>query len=106
MDSFNLAKGKIHEYFNSLNIGFEIIIIDELTIVEENFYVFFYNSKEYIINGNESFALAGNNGIIVDKSNFDLYNTPSSYPIEYSINLFKNNKDFLKKINTDPLSEG
>lgn len=92
------AKQKIYNYFESLCLDYEIMILDEQTIENHDLYVFFYDSKEYLVGGDDSYALAGNSGIIVDKKNLDLYSTFSSHPIEYYIDMFRSNKSGLQKM--------
>ncbi|MEE9363955.1 MAG: YrhB domain-containing protein [Cellulophaga sp.] len=92
------SKSKVLDFLNLIYADFEIMIVDDKTIEEEGFLVFFYNSKEYLINNNTSYALAGNGGIIVDKVDGNMYMSGTSEPIEYYINIFVNDKKNLERI--------
>jgi hypothetical protein len=96
-NSLTPAKQKVKEYLDSIYLDFEVVITNSYLEGEE-YYVFFYNSKEYIENNDDSYALMGNSGIIVDKTNTCLYYTSTSYPIDYFIKIFLRNKDELDKI--------
>ena len=98
MDLKEQSKQKIYDYFKSLCLDYSIIILDNYTIEMDDLYVFYYDSKEYIVDGNPSYALAGNSGIIVDKTNLELYTTSNTIPIEDYIRLFKTDKSKLQKM--------
>ena len=97
LSKFEIAKNKVKKYLDSIYLDFEIMITDSYLEGEE-YYVFFYNSKEYIENKNESYALVGNSGIIFDKKTTKLYETSSSYPIDYFLEKFLKNKTELDEV--------
>ena len=92
------SESKVLNFLNMIYADFEIMIIDDNTIENDKFLVFFYNTKEYLLNNNISYALAGNGGIIVDRTNGDMYMSGTSEPIDHYIEQFLNNKNGLQKI--------
>ena len=67
------SKSKVIAFLNHVYIDFETMIVDKYTIENDMFFVFFYNSKEYHLNHNDSYALAGNGGIFVDRIDGTIY---------------------------------
>ncbi len=83
---------------NGETIKYELIVMDDNTIERDELFVFFYNSKEYLLNNNASYALVGNGGIIVDRCDGNMYMSGTSEPIEYYINKFISDKNSLERI--------
>ncbi len=67
----------------------EFILLENETILEDEFYVFFYDSKEFIDTGDSKYILAGNSPIIISKKDGEVFETGTAYPIEYYIENFK-----------------
>lgn len=51
-------------------------------------WIFPYNSKQFIETGNIMFSLAGNGPLLVDKLTGKVWQTGSSHPIEYFVDLY------------------
>jgi hypothetical protein len=76
MISKNEAKVMAERFLNTQPTEDYTLILNEEATLEESFgWFFFYNSKEYLVDANSSFALAGNSPIIVDKDSGKLYRT-------------------------------
>ncbi len=58
-----------------------LMILDEHTQAHEFGWVFFYNSRETIIDGDFSHALAGNAPLIVDKFDGKLYVSGTAHSV-------------------------
>ena len=98
MTSIIEAKNKVLDFLNLMYTDLEVLIMDDKTIENNSLFVFFYNSKEYLLNKDSSYALAGNGGIIVDKIDGALFITGTSNPIEYYIEEFNTNKESLERV--------
>lgn len=83
---------------NNDSIPFDVMIIDDDTIEKNDLFVFFYDSKEYLLNKNDSYALAGNAGIIFDKKTGEIFMANTTKPISYFINDYPKNKMDLVKL--------
>lgn len=74
------------------DIGMDLKIIEDAIIEKEYYWVFFYNSKLYLDNGNLSYALAGNSPFIVDKIQGKIYETGTAYDIKFYMEEFEKNE--------------
>ncbi|CCE11253.1 hypothetical protein BRAS3843_660061 [Bradyrhizobium sp. STM 3843] len=63
--------------------GGEARIVREATIAKPYGWVFFYQSKEFLDDGNPSAQLAGNAPIIVNRTTCELRLTGTAKPLEY-----------------------
>jgi Immunity protein 35 len=52
-------------------------------------WLFAYNTKEYLETGEIGSALAGNSPIIVDRTDGQLYETGSTYPVQYYLDQYQ-----------------
>lgn len=93
-----VAKNKVLSFLNTVYSDLEMLIIDGKTIENSILFVFFYNSKKYLLDKEESYALAGNGGIIVDKKDGFMFSTGTLKSIECYINEYKNNRDSFERI--------
>lgn len=89
--SINDAKEEVFKYIKEAfpEIFSEVQILDELTIIEEEFYVFFYNSKRYIKERDPRFMLCGNSPLIVSRKTANVFETGTDQPIEYYLKKFR-----------------
>jgi Immunity protein 35 len=60
----------------------EIVIVDQSTMQNSEYWAFCYDSKEYLETGNISHALAGNSPIFVRKSDGDAFFGRTDIPLE------------------------
>lgn len=58
-------------------------VLESRTIEEENLWVFFYNSKEFIETGDLSFSLAGNAPLVILKHSGEILETGTARPLEF-----------------------
>lgn len=76
---------------NNVNPNIQLVIDERYTETHEFGWVFFFNSKEFILTGDWQHALAGNSPIIVDKSISELIHTGTEKAVEYYVaNYIKN----------------
>ena len=66
-----------------------LMILDEHTEEHEFGWVYSYNTREYIVDGDFSYALAGNAPLIVDRSDGQLYATGTAYPLEHYLEEYR-----------------
>ena len=91
-EAYRIANDKIinmHRLYD-----FEVRIIDEATLEYDFGWVFFYNSKDYLENGNFSSCLAGNAPIIVDRYNGSVHITGTARQISFYVD------EYVKKRST------
>ncbi len=62
--------------------GTALMLDDRETRTESWCWVFFYNSRAYIEDGNEIEALAGNGPIVVEKATGRMHALTAAYPVE------------------------
>lgn len=60
-----------------------ILLLTDMTIEKEKYYVFFYNSKKYVETEDMAYALAGNAPVILNKETGMIVATGTAYPVEY-----------------------
>ena len=63
--------------------------MEDQTLETEFGWVFFYNTREYVEDGDEMAIAVGNAPIIVDKTSGKLEVTGTAYPIEYYIEMYR-----------------
>jgi Immunity protein 35 len=73
-------------------IGADMVVIENATIEKNLYWVFFYNSKAYLEEGNLSSALAGNSPLIVDKIDGSIHQTGTAHSIEFYLEEFERTK--------------
>jgi len=66
-----------------------IIIVDEHTIEDERYFIFFYDSKKYIETDDYSSALLGNIPILIDRITSEMYYTGATEEMGYYISQFE-----------------
>lgn len=69
-----------------------LMILDEQTREYEFGWVYFYNTREYVVDGDFNHALAGNAPFIVDRSDGRLYVTGTAYPLERYLDEYRQGK--------------
>lgn len=84
MNAFGSALPGYHEHPK-----YRLIILNDQTQEHDFGWVFFYNTREYIEDGDFSAALAGNAPLIVDKSSGQLYETGTAHSIEHYISAYR-----------------
>ena len=62
-------------------MGCEAVIIDSATLERSFGWVFFYQSKQYVL-GDHSWALAGNAPLIVNRHTGQIVATGTAHPVE------------------------
>ena len=67
----------------------ELMLNEEATLERDFGWLFFYNTRSFIENGQFSDCLAGNAPIIVDRSDGKVHVTGTAYPIEHYIEEFE-----------------
>jgi hypothetical protein len=78
-------------------IGTDLQIIEDATIEKDLYWVFFYNSKSYLEEGDLSDRLAGNSPLIIDKIHGNIYETGTAKSVEFYMEEFEQTKlPFLK----------
>jgi len=70
-------------------IGLELLLLEDLTQEEEFGWVFFYDSKAYVEDGESSLALAGNAPFIIDRRTGALHETGTALPTERYLSSFR-----------------
>jgi|SRR5215475_3946729 len=68
--------------------GFELVLLDEVTMEKPFGWVFFYDSKRHVETGDFRDAIAGNAPIVVTKADGQLYVTGTAFPIEHYLKEF------------------
>ncbi|MDT3403401.1 YrhB domain-containing protein [Mucilaginibacter terrae] len=71
-------------------INDSIVILDSDTIEADDYYVFFYQSNEFLQTNNFSSMLAGNAPVIVNKVTGERFVTGTAYPVEHYISIYEN----------------
>jgi hypothetical protein len=66
-----------------------LMILDEYTQEHEFGWVFFYNTREYVVDGDFAHALGGNAPLIADKSDGKLYVTGTAHDIDYYLEEYR-----------------
>jgi hypothetical protein len=66
-------------------MGCEAVVIESATLERPFGWVFFYQSKEYLLTGNHSWMLAGNAPLIVDRHTEQIMETGTAEPVEVYI---------------------
>lgn len=66
-----------------------LMILDEFTQEHDFGWVFFYNTREYAVNGDFGHALAGNAPLIADKADGKLYVTGTAHDIDYYLEEYR-----------------
>jgi len=92
------AREKVLNYLNIFDTDYKIMILENSSLENEQCCLFYYNTEEFIIKGDSSYALAGNNPILVNYKNGLMYYIDSSVKIDLE-ELIKN-VDSLKPIDT------
>lgn len=83
----SIANTSLHNMSSSAKL--EIVLLENETIEKECYWIFFYNSKEYIETGNFSYCLAGNSPLIIDKFFGGVHQTGTAYPLEVYTSKFE-----------------
>jgi hypothetical protein len=78
-----------------INEDTSLIILKDITIEEETYFIFFYDNQKFIETGDLSYRIAGNAPIIVNKLTGEKFITGTALPLEYYIDKYK--KNMLKK---------
>lgn len=69
--------------------GCEVVIIDSATLERSFGWVFFYQSKEYLLTGESSWQLAGNAPLIVNRHTGEVIATGTAAPTEEYISHYE-----------------
>jgi hypothetical protein len=85
IDALNIVNQKI-ECIQSENI--QLALTDNF-IEKDDYWVFFYDSKDFLETGDYKYVLAGNAPLIVDKFEGKVYETGTAYNIEYYMKIFE-----------------
>ena len=80
-------EGKIE--LSSKRLKIELMLIESATMEKTYGWIFFYNSRQYIEEGNMSLALAGNTPLIVERRSGKLTVTGTARSIEYYSDLYE-----------------
>ena len=80
-------EGKIE--LSSKRSKIELMLIESATLEKTYGWIFFYNSRQYIEEGNMSLALAGNTPLIVERRSGKLTVTGTARSIEYYSDLYE-----------------
>ena len=67
----------------------ELILIESSTLEKPFGWIFFYNSRQFVEEGNLSYALAGNAPVIVDRLTGKLTETGTARSVEYYAELYE-----------------
>lgn len=107
--TLDMAKKSAEHYLFNMgkNIGLDLMLANNYTKDNGDFYVFIYNTKEFIETGNISSALTGNSPLFIDKNSGKIYESGTAYPLEHYIKKFeKGNMELFNEINfNDPMSK-
>ena len=63
--------------------GYELVMLEDMTMERSFGWVFFYQSRRYLQSGNFSDLLAGNAPIVVAKTDGRIHVTGTARPLEY-----------------------
>ena len=85
-----LALNHLHEIEKKSNV--ELALLEAETIAFKYGWVFFYQSKEFVLTGNMDFLVGGNAPIIVDKYNKAVYLTGTGNDISYYIQKYSDER--------------
>lgn len=72
--------------------GVTPVIVDDQTIETEFGWIFFYQSREYLLTDDFSFCLVGNAPIIVDREDGSLHETGTAEPLEHYIENYRRSR--------------
>ncbi len=67
------AEKIVKKYLNFFETDYEVILLNEKTLKKKHLMIFFYDTKEFLIDGNSSKALAGNNPILINLMTEKMY---------------------------------
>ena len=67
----------------------EAVIDDEQTLEEDSFWVFFYNSRQYVETGDFRHMMAGNAPLVVTKEDGTVHPTGTALPLETYLERFR-----------------
>jgi Immunity protein 35 len=85
--ALNLVKRYVAE--KASGSGVEMLVMEDETMTTEFGWVFFYNTRAYIEDGDEMAIIVGAAPEIVDKTSGKLEVAGTAYPIEYYIEMYK-----------------
>jgi immunity protein 35 of polymorphic toxin system len=71
----------------------EIVLLENQTIEKSFGWVFFYNTKEYIENGDFRDALLGNAPLIVNRHDGSVHETGTGEPVEFYIEEYERQRN-------------
>ena len=72
-----------------INPELDLIIFDEHTLETDIGWVFFWNSRQYIEQGDYRYALAGNGPFLVDRCDGSIHQFPTAYPTEENLERYR-----------------
>ena len=81
------AFARMKEYVDaqSRETGLELAILDDYTLEYDFGWVFFYNTRAFLLSNDDTDSLVGNAPVIIDKGDGSLYETGTAHPIEYYV---------------------
>ncbi|MBW8185385.1 YrhB domain-containing protein [Shewanella nanhaiensis] len=91
--TLNDAKSLAQKYIAKLDLGEELVILDDETLTESFGWVFFYNTKKFQETGDFRYMVGGNAPIIIDKKSGRLSETGTAYEISHYINEYKSREN-------------
>ena len=71
------------------NAEFDCVVLEQETLEYDFGWVFFYNSREFVLTGDIRMSLAGNAPIIVERSTGRLLPTGTAHPVEDYVKAFR-----------------
>ena len=69
--------------------GFELMLMEAQTLEWDFGWVFFYNSKAYMLTGDPLHLIAGNAPFIVDKRDGSIHETGTAEPVEFYLERYE-----------------
>ena len=69
--------------------GFELVLLDGLTIERAFGWVFFYDSKRHVETGDDRDSILGNAPIVITRTDGQVHVTGTAFPIEYYLKKFE-----------------
>ncbi len=78
---------RMRKYLENLqkDSGQKLIMLEDSTLEYHFGWVFFYDTKAFLLEGDQTARLAGNAPLIIDRRDGSVHETGTAYPIEFYI---------------------
>ncbi len=85
------ARAIAEKYVESLQekMKLELILVDDRTLEFDKGWVFFYNSRKFVVERSLRYMLAGNAPLIVSKQDGTVHETGTAHPVDVYVDEFR-----------------